>query len=534
MAANQYDAIVIGGGHNGLVAAAYLAKYGKKVIVLEARDKTGGATDTSQPWPDAPEFKVTTLSYVMSLMPHYILDDLKLRDFGYKINPLGMGYLPHPDGRSILQGDDWDDTVASFGQYSKKDADALGPYYEWLGRIAKLLHPMLDRTPPHLGSKKLKDIKDIGQLGWTLRKEIDEKTVADITRLFTMSAADLLDRWFENDVIKGLLAVDGIIGTWAGPMEPGTAYVLMHHSVGEETEGQVGSWGFPEGGMGAVADAIRRSAESFGATVRVSSPVEKVLITNGRATGVAIAGGEEFYAPIVVTSCHPVLTFLNQIDRSELPEDFVSDIENWRSRSGTVKINLALAELPEFTADPGFNPDIHGGAIQVLDDIEYLETAFQQARSGKAADLPFSDTEIPTVFDKTLAPEGKHIMSMFTQWVPHTWSEERHQDELEAYADRLIDRFTAVAPNFKNSILHRQVIGPWQMENEYNLIGGNIFHGELTADQLFHMRPAVGYADYRTPIKGLYQASSATHAGGGATGLPGHHVVREIRKDKAL
>jgi len=290
----------------------------------------------------------------------------------------------------------------------------------------------------------------------------------------------------------------------------------------------------PEGGMGAVADAIRKAAEGFGAEVRVSAPVERVLIKDGRVTGVAIKGGEEFTAPLVVTTCHPQISFLRQIDRRELPSEFVADIENWRSRSGTVKINLALAELPEFTANPGFNPEVHGGAISILDDIEYLERGFQEARAGKAATLPFSDCEIPTVFDGTLAPEGRHVMSMFTQWVPETWSKEPHRAELEAYADRLIDRFDQVAPNFKRSILHRQVIGPYDMEHEYHLLGGNIFHGELTVDQLFHMRPAVGYADYRTPIRGLYQASSATLAGGGVDGLPAHHAVRQMRKDGLL
>jgi phytoene dehydrogenase-like protein len=531
--ANSYDAIVIGGGHNGLVAAAYLAKYGKRVVVLEARHKTGGAAATDAPWPDAPHFKVMTLSYTMSLMPPYILNDLRLKDHGYKVNPLGMGYTPVPDGRSLIEGET-DRARASYVTFSKKDADALGPYYEWIGRIANLLHPLLDRTPPHVGSTKLKDVRELGQLAWSLRKELDEETVADITRLFTMSAADLLDRWFEDPVVIGTQAVNGIIGTWAGPMTPGTAYVLMHHSTGEEAEGQVASWGMPEGGMGAVADAIRAAAEGFGAEIRVSSPVERVLVEEGRATGVALAGGEELHAPVVVSAVHPQITFLRQIERHHLPEAFVNDIEHWRSRSGTVKINLALDGLPEFTADPGFDPDVHGGAISIMDDLEYLETAFQQARAGEPATLPFADVEIPTVFDRTLAPEGKHVMSMFTQWVPESWSKEPHRAELDAYADRLIERFDAVAPGFSNLILHRQIIGPYDMEQEYGLIGGNIFHGELTVDQLFHMRPAVGFADYRTPIRGLYQCSSATHAGGGVTGLPGHHVVREIRRDRVL
>jgi phytoene dehydrogenase-like protein len=531
--ANAYDAIVIGGGHNGLVAAAYLAKYGKRVVVLEKRHKTGGAAETSSPWPEAPEFKVMTLSYTISLMPPYIVKDLGLKSHGYKVNPLGLGYTPHPDGRSLIEGDD-QRAYDSYCKYSKKDADAVGPFFEWIGRVANLMHPLLNRTPPHVSGTKLRDIVDVGRLAWTLRKELDEKTVATITRLFTMSAADLLERWFEDPIVIGVQSVNGIIGTWAGPMAPGTAYVLMHHSVGEETEGQVASWGMPEGGMGAVADAIRDSAEGFGAEVRVNAGVEKILVHDGRATGVVLEGGEELHAKVIVTACHPQITFLKQIDRAELPDDFVQDIEHWRSRSGTVKINLALDGLPEFTADPGFDPAIHGGAMSIMEDLEYLETGFQEARAGRAATAPFADCEIPTVFDRTMAPEGKHVMSMFTQWVPESWSEEPHRDELEAYADRLIDRWELVAPGFRNLILHRQIIGPYDMDQEYGLIGGNIFHGELTVDQLFHMRPAVGYADYRTPIKGLYQASSATHAGGGVNGLPGHHAVREIRKDKAL
>jgi phytoene dehydrogenase-like protein len=530
---NRYDAIVIGGGHNGLVAAAYLAKRGARTVVLEARHKTGGAADTMSPWEDAPDIKVTTLSYVMSLMPPSIQRDLQLDRFGYKVYPQGMGYLPVPDGGSIIQSDDPDVTHRTIARFSKEDADAYPKFEAWIGRIADLMGPLLMQTPPRLGSKRARDIKDVAHLGWALRKEIDQRTVADITRLFTMSASDLLDRWFESPVVKGFMAVNGIIGTWAGPDAPGTAYVLMHHSVGDVGDGQIASWGYPEGGMGAVSRACEESARFFGAEIRVSNRVHRVLTSNGRVEGVVLDGGEEVAAPIVVTACHPKITFLEQLSETELPDGFVDDIRHWKTRSGTVKINLALAELPEFTSDPGFDPQIHGGAIQIMDDTDYLEKAFQEARFGRAATLPFSDTAIPTVFDRTLAPEGVHVMSMFTQWVPKEWADEDgHDEELEAYADRLIDRVNAVAPNFKGSITHRQIIGPKQMQDEWGLIGGNIFHGELTVDQLFHMRPAVGYADYRTPIAGLYQASSATHAGGGVTGMPGHHCVREILKDK--
>ena len=411
----------------------------------------------------------------------------------------------------------------------------MGPYYEWIGRIANLLHPLLNRTPPHLSSRSIKDIKDVGQLAWSLRKELDERTVADITRLFTMSAADLLERWFEDPIVIGSQSVNGIIGTWAGPMTPGTAYVLMHHSTGEESEGQVASWGMPEGGMGAVSDAIRASAESFGAEIRVGTPVDKVLVKSGRAVGVATASGEEFRAPVVITACHPQITFLRQIDRADLPEEFVEDIERWRSRSGTVKINLALDRLPEFTADPGFDPDVHGGAITILDDLEYLETAFQEARAGHAGHRAVRRLRDPHGLRPHARPRGQAR----DVDVHAVGARSRGARSRTARSSRPTPTGSSIGsswsrPASRTSILHRQIIGPYDMEQEYGLIGGNIFHGELTVDQLFHMRPAVGYADYRTPIRGLYQACSATHAGGGVNGLPGHHVVREIRRDKAL
>jgi phytoene dehydrogenase-like protein len=532
MSANSYDVIVIGGGHNGLVAAAYLARMGARTIVLEARAKTGGAADTSSPFPDLPELKVTTLSYVMSLMPPSIIRDLQLERFGYKLHPMGPVYAPQPGAGALRLPDDETELRERIARFSKRDADAFGDWTAWIERSANLLGPILMRTPPALGSKDLADILEQVRFALSIRRDMSQRQVADITKLFTMSAADLLSEWFESDEVRGLMACDGIIGTWAGPEEPGTAYVLMHHCVGDLGDGQVSAWGYPEGGMGAVARAIHLSAESAGAEIRVDAPVEHVSVRDGRAAGVVLRGGEELSAPFVITACHPKITFLDQIDREELPPEFVRDIENWKTRSGTVKINLALGRIPEFRDDPGMDPQIQGASIMIAPGIRYLERAFEEARDGLAATAPFSETCIPSVFDPTLAPEGMHVMSMFTQWVPHEWADEPHQDELEAYADRLLDIHEDFMPGLKSSVLARQVIGPHQMQEEWGLIGGNIFHGELAPAQLFHMRPAPGFANYRTPIRGLYQASSATHAGGGVTGMPGHHAVRELVHDR--
>jgi phytoene dehydrogenase-like protein len=525
-----YDAIVIGGGHNGLAAGAYLARDGLRTVVLEARNKVGGAASTDAPWPDAPDFKVTTYSYVMSLMPRRIIDELHLERHGYKIYPMGPSYYAFPDGRSlIITGVDARRDYESMARFSRKDAEAYAGWRRWLGELAEIMEPLLLTTPPRLGSHRPEDLVEQLKLAWRMRG-LDVARVGELTRLMTMSAWDLLDDWFESPRIKGAMAVDGIIGTWAGPASPGTAYVLMHHEIGDAGLG-LSSWGYPRGGMGAVSDALRSSAEEFGAEVRTGAPVARILQRDGRVRGVVLEGGEELETDLVVATTHPRTTFLEQLGQEELPDDFVGGIERWKSRSGVVKINLALAELPDFAADPGLGEHL-GGAIELAHSIDYIEEAFQDARRGEAARSPFSDGVIPTVFDRTLCPEGYHIMSLFTQWVPHQWSEEPHREELEAYADRVIDGYGELAPNFKGAILHRQVLGPYDMEQELGLIGGNIFHGELSADQLFHMRPAPGYADYRTPIRGLYQASSATHAGGGVCAIPAYNCVREIRRDR--
>ena len=529
---SNYDAIVIGGGHNGLVSAAYLARSGARTLVLESRGSLGGSATTESPWEDAPHLRVTRLSYVMSLMPPTIVKDLSLERHGYKVHPMGPYYQAFPEGGSLTIYEDPARTHAELAKWSKKDADAYPKWNAWLEGLGDFLGPLLTQVPPKIGSRRPSDLTELAKLAWS-KRGITVRSTADVTRLLTMSVADLLDDWFESPQIKGSLAVNGVIGTWAGPYEPGTAYVMAHHSIGDVGDGQMGSWGYPEGGMGAVSEAIARSARSFGAEIRTKARVSKVLVRNGRVQGVTLDNGDEIHAPLVVTTLHPRTAFLDQIPRHELPDDFVADIEHWKTRSGVVKINLALGELPNFTADPSHGQaEHHTGSVEMAPTMEFIEAAFQDARAGRPALAPFSDSVIPTTLDKTLNPDGTHIMSLFTQWVPSEWSNEPHTEELEAYTDRLIDLYDEVAPGFKGSILHRDIVGPHEMEVEYGLIGGNIFHGELSLEQLFHMRPAPGYADYRTPIAGLYNGSSATHAGGGVCGIPGWQAAKAALADK--
>jgi phytoene dehydrogenase-like protein len=527
MGTQETDVAIIGAGHNGLVAAAYLARAGRRVVVLERRPVVGGAAVSERPF--GPDYLVTTLSYVVSLLPERMVRELRLREFGYHVYPQGPYFAPRHDGTYLSLPDDPGERHARIAAFAKADAEAYERWEEWLAGLGRLVGPLLHRIPPKLGSRRPRDLLDQAAL-LPILKKIDVRAAFDLTRLFTSSIADLVEERFVSDAMRGLLSVSGVIGTWAGPRSAGTAFVMLHHHL-DQSGSQGAGWGFPRGGMGAVTQALAASARSFGAQILTDAEVARIDIRNGRVTGVTLADGREVRASTVITTAHPAISFLRLIDRSELPSDFLRDIESWKSRSGTVKVNFAVDRLPVFTAHPEPDPQIYGGTIVLAESLDEIETSFQEAVAGRAATRPFADICIPSVFDDTLAPPGHHVISAFTQWVPHTWADAPDPAGLAAYADRLTARLEQLAPGFTDSIVDRQVIGPHEMQTEYGLVGGNIFHGELSPGQLFHCRPAAGYADLRTPIRGLYQAGSATHGGGGVTGIPGRNVVRQVLRD---
>jgi phytoene dehydrogenase-like protein len=399
-----------------------------------------------------------------------------------------------------------------------------------LARVARLVRPLLLMTPPAVGAKSPEDLLELARFAWKLRG-LDVGGTAEFVKVMTLSVAELLDEWFESPQVKAARCVSGAIGTYGGPYTPGTAYVLLHHYLGE-VNGQMAEWAFVRGGMGAVSAAIAADAREHGAEIRTGVKVVRILARDGRAGGVLCSDGTELKAGCIVSSAHPQLTFCQLVDPAQLPESFRTAIDRYKSRSGTVKINLALGEAPRFSGVSDEESHLAARSfIQLCDSMEYLERAFDDAKYGRPSAAPYSDGVLPTMVDGSLAPEGKHAMSCFTQYVPAGWSKAPHRDELEAYADRVIDGYARFAPNLKTAIEHREVIGPFEMEQEYGLVGGNIMQGDLTLDQLFSWRPVAGYADYRTPIRGLYQCGAGTHPGGGVSGINARNASREILKD---
>lgn len=525
-----FDAIIIGAGHNGLVAAAYLARAGKKVLVLEKRRLVGGCVVTEELWPG---FKVSTASYVNSLFRPEIIRDLELKRYGFVMLPRSpSSFTPLPDGRYLLMGPDKELTYREVAKFSKRDAENLPRFEAMLERVAAFLEPMLIQTPPNPWSLSPGNLLELAKSALGFRKlgEADGKQALEI---LTGAANPILDRWFESEEVKTTISTDAIIGAMATPSMPGTAYVLFHHVMGE-CDGVRGVWGYVKGGMGALSNAIAAAAKERGAEIRVNAPVAKILLNNGRASGVVLGDGTELKAGRVLSCLDANVTFLRLLDQQQLPGDFVSAVKAIDYASASCKINLALSEVPDFKCLSGNAPGPqHRGTIHISPTRHYIEKAYDCAKYGYISENPVIEATIPSSIDDTVAPQGKHVMSMFTQYFPYRLAPDAGslEENKKRYAERCIDIMTEYAPNFRKSVIEYQVLAPADLETVFGLTGGNIMQGVMSLSSLSFMRPLPGYADYRTPIKGLYLCGAATHPGGGVMGACGYNAAREVLKD---
>ncbi|MFQ5550980.1 MAG: phytoene desaturase family protein [Gemmatimonadales bacterium] len=525
MKKSQYDAIVIGGGHNGLVNAAYLARAGKTVLVLERRHVLGGAAVTEEIYPG---FKYSVCSYVVSLLRPEIIRDLELSKHGLEILPLESTFTPLPDDDYLVRWADHDHTRREIYRHSPRDADAYDEFGKLMYQLALAVKPILAMVPPDPTSLNPKDLIGFARLGKHLRG-LGEQQFHTLVKLMTMSSADYLDEWFETEALKATMSASGIIGTFLGPRSPGTAYVLLHHYLGE-IDGAMRAWGFARGGTGAVSESIASAARGYGAEILTEASVANVIVRNGKAVGVALENGDEYHAPAVVSALDPKRTFLQLVDSRYLPDDFVHAIERFKIRGSSGKVNLSLSGLPDFKCFPGVGP-LHKGAISISPSVDYLERAYDDAKYGRFSRRPYMDIIIPSMIDPGMAPPGKHVMSIFVQYAPSDIDGGWDENKREAFGDAVVDTIAEYAPNLPDAILHRQVLSPWDIERDMGLTQGNIFHGELTLHQLFCLRPAVGAANFRTPLKNYYQCGSGTHPGGGITGASGRLAALEILKD---
>lgn len=527
MTVHKYDAIIIGAGHNGLVTAGYLARAGHKVAVFEARHLVGGCAVTEEPFPG---FKFSSLSYVNSLFRPEIIRDLKLKDFGFEMLPRNpSSFTPFPNNTHLLLGPDKDLNRREISKFSVRDAERYPQYEAMLEHLAEVLEPMMGMTPLTPGKASMGDY--MSYFGFMLKKRgALKKEWPELMRFLTGSATDMLNHWFESEELKVTLATDAVIGSNASPSMPGTSYVLFHHVMGE-CNGVRGVWGYMRGGMGGLSNSIAASGKALGVEIFISSPVQRIMVKNGKAVGVVV-NGKEFEAKVVASNATPRITFERLLSPSELPEEFLADVRRINYDSASLKINVALSELPDFKACPGakLGPQ-HMGTIHICPDMQYIEEAYADSVAGRPSKNPILECSIPSSIDNTVAPPGQHVMNLFTQYAPYnlktgkTWDEEK-----EAFADRCIDVLAQYAPNIKKAILYRQVLSPLDMEREYHATGGSLHHGRLSLDQMFNMRPVPGYADYTTPIKNLFICGSGAHPGGGVMGGPGRNAARTILK----
>jgi phytoene dehydrogenase-like protein len=518
----RFDAIVVGGGHNGLVAAAYLARGGRKTLVLERRHVLGGASVTEEIFPG---FKFSVFSYVVSLLRPEIIRDLDLPAHGLQILPLESTVTPMDNGDYLAGWADPDETRRELCRHSPRDADAAAVFGRLMHHMAMAVKPILGMIPPDPTSLSPGDLAGLLKLGGHFRSLGAERFHA-LHKLMTMSSADYLDEWFEFGPLKATKSASGIIGTFLGPRSPGTAYVLLHHYMGE-LDGAFRAWGFQKGGTGAISESIASAARAQGVTIRTNAAVERVLVRNGEATGVVLEGGEEIPAKIVVSGLDPRLTFTRLVDSKDLPGTLVDAVRRFKFRGSSGKVNLALSGLPNFTCLPGEGPHLRG-AISISPSIEYLERAYDDAKYGEFSRRPYMDIVIPSMIDPNMAPPGKHVMSIFVQYAPHNLNGGWNDVKREAFGDAVVDTLARYAPNIKSLILHRQVLTPDDIQRITGLTEGNIFQGELALQQLFFLRPAPQWAKYRTPIRGYWQCGAGTHPGGGIMGASGRLAANEI------
>lgn len=524
----SWDAIIIGGGHNGLVNACYLQRAGLDVLVVEKNGWVGGAATSREL---TPGFAYSNCSYVCSLFRPEIMRDLELPRFGLQVISYEGGAVLTRDGDYLANYRDHDAHRREFARFSKRDAEAYDRYARDVTRQCRFIQPLLMRTAPDPTSLKP---RDLGELVYLARKfgELSAAEISLMLRFWTMSISDFLDEYFETDVIKANFAISGIIGTALGPMSPGTAYVLLHHYMGE-VDGSVGAWGYARGGMGAVTKALAASFEASGGTIRTGAEVERVLVKGGKAKGIVLAGGEEIYGKLVVSNADVKRTFLKLVEDKDLPDVFLRRVRNFKIRGSSGKVNIALDSLPEFPALPKNSP-CYRGDLHFTDTVERMERAYDDWKAGRWSADPFLDMMIPTTLDPTMTAPGKHFMSCFVQYAPpkiegRDWTDA----DRDGFAESVISQIADYSPGFRDRIVHMEVRTPRELEAEVGLTEGNIFQGELTFDQLLFNRPVPGYAQYRSPIGGLYICGSSTHPGGGVMGAPGRNAAAEILRDLA-
>ena len=526
----KYDALIIGGGHNGLVCAFYLARAGMKVRVLERRDIIGGACVTEE---FHPGFRNSTASYTVSLLRPKVIADMKLHDRGFRIIERTISnFFPFPDTYLKLGGGTTR-TQAEFARFSQRDADTFPAYEEALERVAEVLRGLSLKTPPNAGGGLRALLAAAGQ-GWSLAG-MDLEAQRDVLDMFVKSARDFLDHWYEDDHVKTAFGFDAVVGNFAGVSSPGSAYVLLHHVFGE-VNGKKGAWGHSVGGMGAITKAMASACADHGVEISLESPVARLLVDGGKVAGVKLESGEEIAAPIVAANVGPALLYRQLVDKADMSPEFSRRIEGFKAGSGTFRMNVALSELPDFTVFPGKEKaEHHTAGIIIAPGMDYMDRAYEDARVHGWSRAPIIEMKLPSTVDDSLAPPGAHVCSLFCQQFAPTLPDGRSWDDVrEEVADHIIDTVTQHAPNFKSAVIARQIHSPLDLERKFGLIGGDIFHGRMSLDQLWAARPMLGYGDYRGPISGLYMCGSGTHPGGGVTGAPGHNAAHEILKDRTL